>query len=432
MNNKTKKEVTAFVSTEVPVNPVEIKATDSNTNDYIPFGTDNLYPQALASLYRKSISLRGVLDSKTIYTVAGGFQLDESNTKGNEFIESVNAKGQSLTEVYEDVSTDKNFSGNGYLEIVVDNGQKQIMFNHIQSVKCRISKDKESVLIHPNWAKYTNNKKLTKTVALYPQFSEDKNVKRSIWHMKDYEPDFDNYGVPKYIAAMDAAAIGYKTNKWNVSRLDNSFQSSGVLLVDGNMSDDDAKALKTDINENLVGEGNQGKLLTIIKKLGGESTSFTPINNNTDGDWTKLHSQSDDDIIIACNWKKSLSGMSESTGFDTDRILNDFQIVSATYLIKEQNKFIKKIQQITKNVVGLDLDGLHIVNKSPVSLLTKLTADKYIKVWEARRLAGEEYDQEDEKQQMFVEEVSATKSIAGTKEITASVVDKLKAYFKND
>ena len=93
-------------------------------------------------------------------------------------------------------------------------------------------------------------------------------------------------------------------------------------------------------------------------------------------------------------------------------------------------KFIKKIQQITLRTVGLDLDGLHIINKSPVSLLTKLTADKYIKVWEARRLAGEEFDQEDEKQQMYVEEVSSSKTSTNDNAITARIMDKIKAHFK--
>ena len=72
------------------------------------------------------------------------------------------------------------------------------------------------------------------------------------------------------------------------------------------------------------------------------------------------------------------------------------------------------------------MEGLHIINKSPVSLLTKLTADKYIKVWEARRLAGEEFDSEDEAQQMFVEEVSNSKN---NTEVEAKTIDKIKSYF---
>ena len=230
MENSVNK-IKAFVSTDVPIIPVEVKVTDLNHLDYIPFGSDNLFPQALAALNRKSISLRGILESKTIYTVAGGFKVEDGNVAAEDFIEDVNSQGQSFTDVFDNHLTDKGIIGNAYLEIVTDKGQKEIMFNHVQAVKCRLSKDKESVLIHPDWSKYENNKKLTNTIAIYPKFTEDGNVLRSIIHVKKYEPDFENYGVPVYIAAMDAAAIGYKTNKWNVSRLDNSFQTSGVLVA---------------------------------------------------------------------------------------------------------------------------------------------------------------------------------------------------------
>ena len=229
---------------------------------------------------------------------------------------------------------------------------------------------------------------------------------RSMVHIKEYEPDFDHYGIASYVAAMDAAAIAYKTNKWNVSRLDNSFQTSGVLLVDGDMSDKDAKTLQQDIKDNLIGEGNQGKLLTIIKKLGGESTSFTPINSNTEGDWLSLHTQSDNDLIMALNWKKSLAGISENTGFETDRIINDYQVVLNTNILKEQNNFIRRVQKWHDDLgTGIDLTDLFIDNRPPINLLTKLSADKYTQIWEARKMAGLEYDMEDPLQMKYVETV---------------------------
>ena len=40
MDKKVNKEVTAFVSTEVPVVPVEIKATERNNDDFIRFGSE--------------------------------------------------------------------------------------------------------------------------------------------------------------------------------------------------------------------------------------------------------------------------------------------------------------------------------------------------------------------------------------------------------
>ena len=50
---------------------------------------------------------------------------------------------------------------------------------------------------------------------------------------------------------MNAAVICYKTSKWNLSRLDNSMLSSGVLLIEGNMTDKEAKKLKEDYKKRI-------------------------------------------------------------------------------------------------------------------------------------------------------------------------------------
>ena len=49
---------------------------------------------------------------------------------------------------------------------------------------------------------------------------------------------FGHYGVPSYIAGMNVSAIAYKTDCWNISRLDNSFQLSGVMLLDGGVDNE--------------------------------------------------------------------------------------------------------------------------------------------------------------------------------------------------
>lgn len=417
--------VTAIVSTTIPEIVIEEKDNRRiKSKEYIPFGTDNLYPQALAALYRKSVPLRGIIDSKVSYVKAAGFQVDEKDLKGLEFIKKVNLKNQSLTTVYSRYLTDKFFSGNSYLEIVTNTKKDFLYIYHTQTVKCRLSNTGESVLIHPNWELYKKGDKLTKEIPLYPKFKSEGSIKRSMVHVTDYEPDFDYYGVPKYISALDSAAIGYKTNKWNVSRLDNSFQSSGVLVIDGQMSDDDAKALKTEFKKEMLGEGNQGKVLMIIKKLGGEGTEYTPINSNSEGDWIELHNQSNDDLIIANGWKKSLAGISESTGFDTKRILNDYQVMKSTFILDEQNNFIELIQGIAKDF-NIDLSTLSIKNTPPISLLTELTADRFVKKWEARREAGLYYDEELQDDYVDTGEKTENKTTTAVKNALAVFKEKI-------
>lgn len=400
------------------VGEVKDKRADKN-KEYKRFGSDNLYVQALASLYRQSITLRGIINSKVIYTSAGGFILEEESGPATDFINSPNESMDSLTDLFEKYLVDRYMSGNAYLEIIKNSDNSVVNIGHIQTVKVRLHKSLDSVLVHPDWARYESTKEDAVRIALWPNFTEVDGLQRSVIHIKDYEPDFDFYGIPTYIAALDAAGIGYKTNKWNISRLDNSFQTSGVLLISGDMDDDDAQDLSDTIVEEMTGEDNQGKLTVIVKKLGAEGagTEFTPINENHEGDWTQLHSQSNDDLIIANNWKKSLAGITENSGFDVDRILNDYQVARSTFLIKEQKKFIDIVSRVMLELQNLDLAGLAIVNKPPISLLTKLNADKFTFKWEARAEAGLDFDAEDPVQQGYVDSTSTT-----TESTTASAL----------
>lgn len=426
---KIQSDVVAMVTTSVPEQIEEVKDLFTyKFLDYKPFGSDNLFPQALAALYRKSIPLRSIINSIVTFTVSGGFKVDETNVVAQEFIDNIN-DNETADDVFSKYLLDKKLTGNGWIQIVKDKETTFVKIYHIQSVKCRLSKKGDECIIHPDWANYTKQDQNAIVIPIYPVFVDDKDgVQKSMLQLIDYEPDFEWYGVPPFIAAMDAAAIGYKTNKWNVSRLDNSFQSSGILLVDGNMTDEKAQELVDDVNANLTGEGNQGKLLTIVKKLGndGKGTSFTPINSNNEGDWINLHNQSNDDLVLAMGWKKSMAGITESTGFDTNRIINDYEVLKSTTILKEQNIFIKALKRVTKDL-NIELDDLSINNVSPVSLLTKLTADKFTRKWEARKLAGFEYDSEDESQMSYIDETSTTKEEEST---VKAVTNNIQAMFK--
>ena len=50
------KDITAAViSSDIPVVPTDQKVTENTTKKYIRFGSDNLFPQQLASLERQAL-----------------------------------------------------------------------------------------------------------------------------------------------------------------------------------------------------------------------------------------------------------------------------------------------------------------------------------------------------------------------------------------
>lgn len=354
--------------TKVPETPRE-DLTKHLNDDFIPFGVNNDFPQATASLARKSPVHRALLRSKTSYITGSNFVTDNEKLKG--FLDQANEK-ESFRDVNRKAIYDKLSGGNGFIQLIHDSSGNLLKAFHIDYTKCRLSADGLNIIIHPNWLKYRNSRKLAAVIPLYPNFtkSEEGNLRVSMVHLKDYEPEFHHYGIPSSIAGNDAAGIAYKTNKWNVSRLDNDFKTSGILIVDSDFSDEDAESFETDFRNQFTGEGKQGQVMMIRKNIGDntEGTKFVPVTNGTEGDWIQLHKQSTDELIIAHNWFRSLSGLAlEGQLGNTQQIKNEYKIAINTVVEDEQKNLLSVYNRIFSDF-GMDDPDLAIFNKPIIEL----------------------------------------------------------------
>ena len=391
------------VNLTVPDMPIENTEIDYELKDWYLFGTDNLFPQALAALNRRSPTHRGIINFKTIYIAGDKFFTEDK--KLEKYLKLVNNENESLKKVYKKLVLDKQGQGNAYLELVKDTKGSFLNLFHKDATKCRVKREGKAILLHPKWSDVEGNMDKLVEIPLYPEFKRIKGSKNlhSIFHFKEYEPEFQHYGLAGWIAGMDAAAIGYKTNKWNISRLNNEFQTSGILVVSGNMGKKDAETLKDKIKEAFTDEGNQGKLFIIIKEMGGEETKYTPINENREAHWLKLHKQSEQDLLVAHNWFPSLSGFHAAGQLgNVEQIRNEYQIALNTVITDEQDFFLETFKLIFEKELKLNCEDLAIINKPPFNLLDTLDMNLITRIWEARKMAGYEYDEKDKEQQKYI------------------------------
>jgi len=367
----------------------------ANNKGCIPFGTDNCFPQAIALLNRKSAINRAVIKNKSYYVIGDGLTSDNEATYNKFTAWNINATVK--YSAYDFISF-----GNAYIEVIQLAGQ--IKFNHIDATKCRLTTDGNGVIVNPDWSARKVKDSKDVVLPLYPTFEKIGGAMRSIVHIKEYEPTFNYYGVPSWVGAMDSAAIAYKTNKWNLSRLDNSFQSSGVLLVDGNISPADAAELKEKFKKEFTGEGNQGKVMFIAQNLGGTAnTTWSPITAGNEGDWTQLHKQSTDEIITAHNWYPSLSGIATAGALgNTQQIRNEYQVAINTVISDIQGALLQPLKRVIEVNAKTESESISFINKPPVSIADKIDMNAVTKIWEGRKLAGLDYDPEDVTQQGYI------------------------------
>ena len=364
------------------------------------WGDDNMLPYALSIMARRSVTHRRIINDKADYIAGKGFSFDEQEPLLRSMVESANGEGDSLRRVLYRLAFDKALMGNAFLEVVTDQAHSFLSLHHQDASRCRLARDSEHVLLHHDWSAFRAEE--AQTLPLYPRFEKQSDGSlRSIIHYKEYEPMFSHYGVPKYIAGMGVSAIAYKTDCWNISRLDNSFQLSGIMMLDADMaSEAEAERLVQTAEKRFA--GTPGQVMFVVG--GGEdgnSSRFIPLESNNEGDWSTLHDQATSDIVIAHSWFRSLSGLDYSAGFSAERILHEYEVALNTVILAEQEELLAPIRRLMQEVAGINCSSLEIVNRPPTR-----SKPIYMKVWEARKADGLEYDAEDERQQAFLSEIT--------------------------
>lgn len=377
-----------------------------NLADYIPFGADNLFPNALALFSRQSPNHRGVINSKVDYCMGDGmFPVEEEDTETQKLIDSINFEAESLNEVQGRLFLDRFITGNFYIECITDKNRSFLWLNQLDATMCRLSKDQTAVMMHPDWSAYTGKSdKHLKVLPIYPNFQPDDkdgiSAYRCVFRKFNYEPEFTYYGLPKWISGKDSVQIDIRTNKWNLGRLKNSFRPGATLIVPVK-DEPEAEKVNAAIKNHYAGEEKQGKTLLLTKSRALENekadqTQYIPHTTEDKGSWLALHKQSLSDVIVSHAWYRALTSIVDNTGFDTERILNEYETALATTITTEQKGFISVYKKLYREVLGQEFNVL-FRNSPP------LDNDQYKFIWEARRDKGLPYDENDETQKILID-----------------------------
>lgn len=375
-------------------------AKSSTNNKFWMWGDDNQTPTRLAQLSRRSTIHRRIINDKADYISGKGVVVDAKLPKCASFVERVNGDGETLRQLLSKLAFDKALFGNAFMEVVTDNTHSFLSLYHHDASTCRVAKESDHILLHADWVNF--NAKDAKSLPLYPNYEQaEDGTLRSMVHYKDYEPTFEHYGVPPYVAGMNVADIAYRTDKWNIARLENSFQMSGVMLLDDAVDNEaDADRVVRTAQEKFGGK--PGQVLFVVKDGSeNDNSRFIPITSSNDGDWAQLHDQSIADVVVAHSWFIALSGLNYSSSFSSERILHEYEVALNTVILVEQADLMEPIKRVMAEVLAEETESLMIINRPPTR-----SKPVYMKIWEARKADGLEYDPEDESQQRYLTEIT--------------------------
>ena len=368
----------------VPNNIEEIQDISKIRTDYVPFGDNNLFPQYLAKLKRQSSTHRSVLAQKTIFT--SGAKFVSNNEDVLNYIKDVNADGESLRRIFKKLADDYYTFGNAYLEGVIYDGGLNLY--HIDATTVRMSKDKKEAYVHPDWAKYNTMKEKLNVIPLYPQVKSN----RFIFQFNDYEPTFRFYGLPDYVAALEHIAVDYEIGKWNHTKFKNGFQPSAIVEISGDMGEEEAKKLVHEAQKKFVGDGNNGKIMFIVKNGDTSQANVQIIKDDQEGSWIDLQRITDQNIVTAHRWQPSLSGLVSSGKMNNtgSEIRIAYDLAMTTVIKDTSDLLLNGIKTILYKELGFLPEDLIIHYEPPISFATQIDPSKILTINEQRRLLDED------------------------------------------
>ena len=368
----------------VPENIEEPQDISAIRTKFIPFGTNNLFPQYLAELKRKSSTHRSVLAQKTIFT--SGAKFVSNNEEISSYIKDVNADGESLRMIFKKLAADYYTFGNAYLEGVLYDGGMNLY--HIDATTVRMSKNKKEAYVHPDWAKYNTIKDDLNIIPIYPEVRDN----RFILQFKDYEPTFSFYGLPDYVAALEHIAVDYEIGKWNHTKFKNGFQPSAIVEISGDMGEEEAKKLVTEAQKKFVGEGNNGKIMFIVKNGDTSPANVSIIKDDQEGSWIDLQRITDQNIVTAHRWQPSLSGLVSSGKMNNtgSEIRIAYDLAMTTVIKDTSDLLLNGIKTVMYKELGFLPEDLTIHYDPPISFATQIDPSKILTINEQRRLLDED------------------------------------------
>ena len=368
----------------VPQNIEEPQDISNIRTKFIPFGSNNLFPQYLAELGRKSSTHRSVLAQKTIFT--SGAKFVSNNEDISDYIKDVNADGESLRMIFKKLASDYYTFGNAYLEGVLYDGGMNLY--HIDATTVRMSKNKKEAYVHPDWAKYSTMEDDMSIIPIYP----DVRSNRFILQFKDYEPTFSFYGLPDYVAALEHIAVDYEIGKWNHTKFKNGFQPSAIVEISGDMGEEEAKKLVHEAQKKFVGDGNNGKIMFIVKNGDTSAANVSIIKDDQEGSWIDLQRITDQNIVTAHRWQPSLSGLVSSGKMNNtgSEIRIAYDLAMTTVIKDTSDLLLDGIKNVMYRELGFLPEDLMIHYEPPISFATQIDPSKILTINEQRRLLDED------------------------------------------
>lgn len=306
------------------------------TNGYIRFGDDNLYPQLINQLYYTSPLHSSIIDFKTNAIIGGGYELKmDADIKATEKVDVYAIeKRLNLKKNLNHITKDVLLHNRKYFILRFNSLGDLVGVKSIGAEKVRRDKDGENYFICEDWWSQIEIRPIKR-------YSKDCTDREQLFVYENLQVGQDIYPLPSYTSAFNWAFLDGEMSYLQKSNILNSiFPSFAMMFPKKPQGEEEKKAIKDTI-ERAKGAQNAGKAVAFFANNKDQLPTIESIpTNNLDNVFQVTTESIDSKICQAHTIDPILMGIrvSGKLGSGSD--------IKQAYVIFEKNTIIPMRQTI--------------------------------------------------------------------------------------
>jgi len=399
----------------VDTNVKQEKKNELSISDtpWIPFFKDsnNIYINDLALRARRSPVHGSIIRSKIAYACGQGFEykikgkeysLNNLDAKYKKWFLQCNADGQSFDEVFRNIMTNFIMLANAYPWVVRTMRDGVFGLYSEDATKVRISKDKKKTYRSSFWRENLNNKSVSKDTPIDSDvdlYRGIKTQKEYLTHIKQYYPEFDYYGIPEYIQALEWADVEYNIPRFNNNKFKNGFFPSALVQLFSNPPEGmEAEDYVRKIVNRFSGEDNNSKIIVEMLDSPEQAAKIHEFGSGKDGEFIDLDKLATENIISGHRWSSALVKETGGKLGGNQQLINEYQKVMNGVVVPDfQTPVLREINKILSREFNDDIE-ISIIQLAPLGVDSNIDVNAVMTINEARERIGlESFMEEGEK-----------------------------------
>lgn len=306
-----------------------------NSQDYVSYGSNNLYPDYLWSQYTQCPTHQSIIDGKVDYICGDGV------TNGDKL---ANDSGETIFEVFKKCALDQQIFGGYAMQIVYNKAGKIHGVYWADFSKLRISSNSKEIFWRDDWHSYNGD---TIKYDAYNPLAENKTSQ--ILYVKSYTCR-NIYPIPCYIAAMDAIETERAIQVYHLNNIKNNFASNVIINMNNGIPEDEDRAkIEKDINNKFAGENNAGRLMITFNDSVENAPTIEKLDtDNIDMKFLQLAKDTQRNIFIAHRVTSPIlfGVVPENTGFSKAEYVQAFEVFRKTIIAPYQKMLCSSFKKI--------------------------------------------------------------------------------------